>query len=110
MKYCKTFFIPKLNLTWSLMKIKYVQHVYLIKRRNINWDEREKQFLKVVEDIKKQSKSNYHCVIPVSGGKDSTWQVLKILEYGLNPLCVNSRTCDFSELGKENLENIKNLV
>ena len=31
------------------------------------------------------------------------------MEYGLNPLCVNSRTCDFSELGKENLENIKKL-
>ena len=110
MKYCKTCFYPetKPDLVFDENQVCSACLSYK-DRRNINWDEREKQFLKIVEDIKKQSKSNYHCVIPVSGGKDSTWQVLKILEYGLNPLCVNSRTCDFSELGKENLENIKKL-
>ena len=110
MKYCKTCFYPetKPDLVFDENQVCSACLSYK-ERRNINWDEREKQFLKIVEDIKKQSKSNYHCVIPVSGGKDSTWQVLKILEYGLNPLCVNSRTCDFSELGKENLENIKKL-
>ena len=110
MKYCKTCFYPetKPDLVFDENQVCSACLSYN-ERRNINWDERKKQFLKVVEDIKKQSESNYHCVIPVSGGKDSTWQVLKILEYGLNPLCVNSRTCDFSELGKENLENIKKL-
>ena len=110
MKYCKTCFYPetKPDLVFDENQVCSACLSYK-ERRNINWDEREKQFLKIVEDIKKQSKFNYHCVIPVSGGKDSTWQVLKILEYGLNPLCVNSRTCDFSELGKENLENIKKL-
>ena len=110
MKYCKTCFYPetKPDLVFDENQVCSACLSYK-ERKSINWDEREKQFLKVVEDIKKQSKSNYHCVIPVSGGKDSTWQVLKILEYGLNPLCVNSRTCDFSELGKENLENIKKL-
>jgi N-acetyl sugar amidotransferase len=47
--------------------------------------------------------------VPVSGGKDSTAQVLKILELGLNPLCVNSATCDLSEIGRKNIENIKQL-
>ena len=31
-------------------------------------------------------------LIPVSGGKDSTWQVVKCLEHGLNPLAVTWRT------------------
>jgi len=45
----------------------------------------------------------------VSGGKDSTAQVLKILNYGLNPLCVTATTCDLSLVGRRNIENIKNL-
>ena len=110
MKYCKTCFYPETKPDLVFDEDQVCSACLSYKdRSSINWDGREKEFLKVVEDIKKQSKSNYHCVIPVSGGKDSTWQVLKILEYGLNPLCVNSRTCDFSELGKENLENIKKL-
>ena len=32
-----------------------------------------------------------------------------MLEYDLKILCVNSRTCDFSDIGKKNLENIKKL-
>ena len=110
MKYCKTCFYPetKPDLVFDENQVCSACLSYK-ERKSIKWNEREDQFLKVVENIKIKSKANYHCVIPVSGGKDSTWQVLKILEYGLNPLCVNSRTCDFSELGKENLENIKKL-
>ena len=52
---------------------------------------------------------DYDCIVPVSGGKDSTWQVIKALEYNLKPLCVNSRTCDLTQLGRENLDNIRSL-
>ena len=34
----------------------------------------------------------YDCVIPVSGGKDSTWQTATCLEAGLHPLAVTWRT------------------
>jgi len=46
--------------------------------------------------------------VPVSGGKDSTYQVLKVLELGLNPLCVTATTCHLSAIGRKNIENIKN--
>ena len=55
--------------------------------------------------VKKKKTGDYDCIIPVSGGKDSTWQVIMALEYGLKPLCVNSRTCDLSPLGRKNLDN-----
>ena len=42
-------------------------------------------------------------------GKDSTYQVIKMLEFGMNPLCVTSTTCDLSEIGRTNIENIKSL-
>src|SRR3990167_5078243 len=56
------------------------------------------------------AKDNKHwdCVIPVSGGKDSTFQVLKVLQYGMRPLCVTATTCDLSEIGRKNIENLKN--
>ena len=52
---------------------------------------------------------NWDCLIPVSGGKDSTFQVLKMLQLGMNPLCVTATTCDLSDIGRKNIENIKAL-
>lgn len=57
----------------------------------------------------RNSNSNWDCIIPVSGGKDSTYQVIKILELGYKPLCVTATTCDLTEIGRRNIENIKNL-
>lgn len=45
----------------------------------------------------------------VSGGKDCTYQVVRMLQLRLNPLCVTSTTCDFSPLGRKNIENLKHL-
>ena len=78
-------------------------------RTEVDWGKRETEFVGIVERIRATGKNNWDCIIPVSGGKDSTAQVLKILELGLNPLCVTSTTCDLSEIGKLNIENIKNL-
>lgn len=53
--------------------------------------------------------SKWDCIVPVSGGKDSTFQVVRMLQMGLNPLCVTATTCDLSEIGRRNIENIKEL-
>lgn len=76
-------------------------------RKKIDWDKRKKDFEEIIN--KYRSDNNWDCIIPVSGGKDSTYQVIKILEYGLNPLCVTSSTCDLSDIGRKNIENIKKL-
>ena len=78
-------------------------------RDKIDWKEREKKFLSIIETYKKNKHSKYDCIIPVSGGKDSTYQVLKMLELGMNPLCVNASTDELSEIGRHNLDNIKKL-
>lgn len=77
-------------------------------RKSINWSEREQQFKKLVEYFKFM-KNQYDCVIPVSGGKDSTWQVIKALEYGLRPLAVTATTDHLSDIGHANLTNIGRL-
>ena len=78
-------------------------------RAAVDWDARQLEFDSVISKFKSKSVSKWDCIIPVSGGKDSTAQVLKILEYGLNPLCVTATTCDLSQVGRNNIENIKNL-
>lgn len=74
----------------------------------IDWTLRKKVFEKIVNETKSKKKQ-YDCIIPVSGGKDSTWQVIKALEYNLNPLCVTWKTPARSKLGKANLQNLIDL-
>jgi N-acetyl sugar amidotransferase len=78
-------------------------------RKEINWDQRHQDLLKVLEKYRRPDGSNWDCIVPVSGGKDSTFQVLRILQLGLNPLCVTSMTCDLSDIGRNNIENLKSL-
>ena len=49
------------------------------REENIDWVKRELEFQEVVS-FAKQNSSGYDCLIPVSGGKDSTWQVVLCLE------------------------------
>jgi N-acetyl sugar amidotransferase len=78
-------------------------------RVEVDWIEREKELKETIEKYRSSSGSNWDCIVPVSGGKDSTYQVLQLLKYGLNPLCVTSTTCDLSKIGRANIENLKNL-
>jgi N-acetyl sugar amidotransferase len=78
-------------------------------RSVIDFESRAKEFVELVKERSSKSESKWDCLIPVSGGKDSTYQVLKILELGFNPLCVTATTCDLSSIGRENIENIKQL-
>lgn len=77
-------------------------------RKNIDWRERASDFERIVKETKRL-KRDYDCVVPVSGGKDSHYQVIKAREYGLNVLAVNATTDSLSILGRKNLDNISNL-
>ena len=78
-------------------------------RKKVNWDARNLELLQILEKYRRKSGSNWDCIVPVSGGKDSTYQVVRVLQLGLNPLCVTSTTCDLSLLGRTNIENLKRL-
>lgn len=78
-------------------------------RRAIDWQQRQTELMEVLDRYRSKDGSNWDCVIPVSGGKDSHFQVIRCLQLGLNPLCVTSTTCDLSELGRTNIENLKGL-
>ena len=79
------------------------------KRNKVDWNARHAELLLVLEKYRCRDGSSWDCIVPVSGGKDSTYQVVRMLQLGLNPLCVTSSTCDLAELGRKNIENLKHL-
>ena len=78
-------------------------------RKNVDWDERKKELMAILDRYRSKDGSNWDCIIPVSGGKDSTYQVVTMLELGMNPLCVTATTCDLTDIGRRNIENIKKM-
>ena len=79
-----------------------------LKKKKINWSNRLKKLEKIFENIKKQ-KNFYDCLIPVSGGKDSTWQVLICKKYKLNPLTFSYKPILRTRVGQKNLNNMISL-
>lgn len=77
-------------------------------KKDVDWKARESSFRAVVENAKAKS-LGYDCLLPVSGGKDSTWQVVKCLEYGLKPLAITWKTPARTKLGEKNLANLVDL-
>ena len=75
------------------------------KLEDVDWGERRARFDELVREVRALGR-RYDCVIPVSGGKDSTWQTVSCLEAGLHPLAVTWRTPARTELGQRNLDNL----
>jgi N-acetyl sugar amidotransferase len=79
-------------------------------RSQIDWPDHEKILIDLLEEYKsrQREKNNpYDCIIPVSGGKDSTYQTWLIKEkYGLNPLLVSYNHTFNTPLGMRNLVSL----
>ncbi|HDZ39756.1 MAG TPA: N-acetyl sugar amidotransferase [Marinobacter sp.] len=75
------------------------------KRRKTDWKARECELLKILETTPRNG-SGYDLIVPSSGGKDSTWQVLKFIELGVKPLVVTATTCHLTDVGRKNIDNL----
>lgn len=77
------------------------------KKKNINWKERQEWLTEFID--KNKGCAEWDCLIAVSGGKDSTMIVRRLIEnHGIkNPLLVNV-TDEFThtQAGKYNLDNL----
>ena len=79
-------------------------------KKQIDWNAREKELMDIANWAKETTKSNYDCAIGISGGKDSTLQALVARDkLGLRCLLVNSEPEGITDLGRHNIENLKNL-
>ena len=69
-------------------------------RPEIDWDDRKQELLNLLE------RHNGRCIVPSSGGKDSTYQVLMLKELGADPLVVTATTCHLTDIGRRNIDNL----
>ena len=78
-------------------------------RQKIDFTERRKQ-LEVLLKEYKSAGSNYDCIIPVSGGKDSYYQTHVIVkEFGLKPLLVTYHGNNYLPVGERNLLRMREI-
>ena len=70
------------------------------KKPDIDWQIREKELLSLLD------RHDGRCIVPSSGGKDSTYQVLKLIELGADPLVVTASTCHLTPIGRKNIDNL----
>lgn len=72
------------------------------------WERRKKKFEQLLDQMVPKTKSNYDCIIPVSGGKDSYYQTHKIVtEYGLKPLLVTYHGNNYLPEGDYNRDRMR---
>jgi N-acetyl sugar amidotransferase len=79
-------------------------------RLEVNWDERLKMLETILEEARHMARArgnSHDCIVPVSGGKDSHFQVwLLKKKYGMNPLLVTFNHAYNAPAGLRNLENL----
>ena len=79
-------------------------------RPQVDWDEKRNQLQEILDHYKKlaeKNNANWDCIIPVSGGKDSTYVVYLMTQiYKMKPLLVTYNHSFNSKRGIRNLTNI----
>ena len=72
-------------------------------KKNIDWKKRYEELKKIVFNHK--GKKDYDCIIPFSGGKDSTFQLLYLInEFKLKPLVIRFNHGFLRDVTKENTQ------
>lgn len=80
------------------------------KRAAIDWKNRAADLEALFKRFRQGKPNVYDCIVPVSGGKDSTYQVHIVKNvYKMNPLCVTFRTLARTTRGEENLQALRNM-
>lgn len=78
------------------------------KRKEINWDNRWKEFEQICNKYRGMNGDGYDCAIAVSGGKDSHWQVHLIKDVmHMNPILFSVEdNFPMTDAGVHNLKNL----
>tara|TARA_B110000003_G_C16627538_1_gene525389 strand:+ start:61 stop:1242 length:1182 start_codon:yes stop_codon:yes gene_type:complete len=74
------------------------------------WKIRKEKFQRLMNEYNGQNTSNYDCLIPVSGGKDSYYQAHVIVkELGLKPLLMTYHGNNYLPEGDHNRDNMRHV-
>ena len=79
-------------------------------RLEVSWEERRRMLEQILDEAREKARergNSHDCIVPVSGGKDSHFQVWLLKEkYGMNPLLVTFNHAFNAPSGLRNLENL----
>ena len=82
---------------------------YNSKKNFIDWKKREDLLNKILSKYRK-SNGKYDCIVPSSGGKDSSFTAhLLKTKYGMNPLTVTWSPMMWTDEGFENFQNLSKI-
>lgn len=103
LKYCTKCILPQTHeaINFDEKGVCNVCRQIEIKHEQIDWSERKK----ILDDIvsRYKGKGQYDCIVPFSGGKDSTYQLWYVVEkLGLKPLVVRFNHWGYRPLVQEN--------
>ena len=108
MKYCKKCVMPDTRPGLYLDKEGVCQACrHAERKKKIDWNARMEELKKLCDKYRGKD-DYYNCIIPVSGGKDSHYQVYTIKEkLKMNPLLVSIDNWSWTETGLRNKENLQ---
>jgi N-acetyl sugar amidotransferase len=106
MKYCTRCCMPESNEGIKFDEMGICQACQSAEQKiHIDWTKREAQLRELLDHYKSLN-NDYDCIVPISGGKDSTFQLHVITKvYNMRALAVTFSHNWYSETGKKNLEN-----
>jgi N-acetyl sugar amidotransferase len=107
MRYCTRCILPdtRPGITLDMAGICSACRGHDDKEHHIDWVVRRGAFERLVEETKARGAA-YDCVVPVSGGKDSWYQVITAQHHGLKPLGVTWKPPGRTPLGQRNLDTM----
>lgn len=78
-------------------------------QKDIDWDARKALWRKLLHGYRSDG-TNYDCIIPVSGGKDSFYQIhlLKVV-HKMNPLLVTYGENNYMDVGMRNIKRMRDV-
>lgn len=80
--------------------------LWALEKKKIDWAPRWNELEKLCAHFKERNKGRFNCIVPVSGGKDSSYVSYMMKEkLGMNPLCITIRPPLENEIGVQNLLN-----
>jgi N-acetyl sugar amidotransferase len=105
MKYCRTCILPDTRPNLRIDEKGNCNCPASVEAPRIDWKRRRAAWEKLVRETRAKN-APYDCVIPVSGGKDSTWQVILALQWKIRPLAVTWKSPARNTIGEANLQNL----
>lgn len=105
LKTCSKCLLPETQetITYDENGVCSVCRQSMFKKEQVDWKKKEEDLRTLIEEHK--GKADYDCIIPFSGGKDSTFTAYKLVkDYKLNPLIVSFDHCFYRPKTLANVE------